>query len=70
MAVLREIHSRFLPNKIVALLDPSDAQPSAEAAMPLTVGKTQIDGRATVYVCENYACQTPTTDVGELGTLL
>ena len=69
-AVLREIHSRFLPNKIVALLDPSDGQSSADAAMPLTVGKTQIDGRATVYVCENYACQTPTTEIGELGTLL
>ena len=70
MAILREIHSRFLPNKIVALLDPSDGQPSADAPMPLTVGKTQIDGRATVYVCENYACQTPTTEIGELGTLL
>ncbi len=70
MALLREIHSRFLPNKIVALLDPNDGQPSVDASMPLTVGKTQVDGRATVYVCENYACQTPTTDVGELGTLL
>ena len=70
MAILREIHGRFLPNKIVALLDPSAAQSSADASMPLTVGKKQIDGRATVYVCENYACQTPTTEIGELGTLL
>ena len=70
MAVLREIHGRFLPNKILALLDPSDGQPSADASMPLTAGKTQINGQATVYVCENYACQTPTTDVGELETLL
>ena len=70
MAILREIHGRFLPNKIVAMLDPYDAQPSADASLPLTAGKTQIDGKATVYVCENYACQTPTTDVGELGTLL
>ena len=70
MAILREIHGRFLPNKIVAMLDPYDAQPSADASLPLTAGKTQIDGKATVYVCENYACQTPTTEIGELGTLL
>ena len=68
--VLQEIHGRFLPNKILALLDPSDNQSSADASMPLTTGKKQIDGKATVYVCENYACQVPTTDVVELGTLL
>ena len=68
--VLQEIHGRFLPNKILALLDPSNNQSSADVSTPLTDGKTQIEGKATVYVCENYACQVPTTDVVELGTLL
>ena len=68
--ILQEIHSRFLPNKILALLSPTDSQSSADVLMPLTAGKAQIGGKATVYVCENYACQTPTADVGELGTLL
>ena len=69
-AVLQEIHDRFLPNKILALLDPRDNQSSADVSMPLTVGKTQIDRKATVYVCENYACQVPTTDIAELGRQL
>ncbi len=68
--VLQEIHGRFLPNKILALLDPSNSKSSADVSTPLTDGKTQIEGKATVYVCENYACQVPTTDVVELGTLL
>ena len=68
--VLQEIHGRFLPNKILALLDPSNNKSTADVSTPLTDGKTQIEGKATVYVCENYACQVPTTDVVELGTFL
>ena len=68
--VLQEIHGRFLPNKILALLDPSSNKSTADVSTPLTDGKTQIEGKATVYVCENYACQVPTTDVVELGTFL
>ena len=68
--VLDEIHGRFLPHKILALLDPSKHPSAADASLPLTAGKTQIDGKATVYVCENYACQTPTTDIFELKSRL
>jgi uncharacterized protein YyaL (SSP411 family) len=28
----------------------------------LLAGRAAIDGRATAYVCERFACQTPTTD--------
>ena len=38
--ILQEIHSRFLPNKILALLDPQPTdQSSADVLMPLTAGK-------------------------------
>jgi hypothetical protein len=30
--------------------------------IPLLVGRIQIDGAATAYVCENYACQLPVTE--------
>jgi uncharacterized protein YyaL (SSP411 family) len=29
-----------------------------------------LDGKATAYVCENYACQLPTTEVGVMVKLL
>ena len=66
-SVLSVIHNRFLPNKIIALLDP---EAESVRNLPLLQGKKQIDNRATVYVCENYACQTPTTDLQVLERLL
>ena len=58
---LREaIFRPFLPNKVVVLRDPNEAQPAIDS--PLLEGRAQIDGKATAYVCENYACQLPVTD--------
>ena len=66
-AALTAIHSRYVPNKVLALA--SDGEDVSDL-IPLLEGKTQVDGRATIYVCENYTCQAPTTDVEELAELL
>ena len=57
-AMLAALHGTYQPNKIVALSESADGQ-----TLPLLAGKTQVDDTATAYVCENYACQSPTTDV-------
>ena len=57
-AMLAALHSIYQPNKIVALSESADGQ-----TLPLLVGKPQVDNTATAYVCENYVCQAPTTDV-------
>lgn len=57
-AMLAALHGMYLPNKILAMRELPEEQ-----TLPLLAGKTQIDGRATAYVCENYVCQAPTTDV-------
>ncbi len=57
-AMLSALHGIYLPHKIVALREPAD-----DATLPLLANKPQIDNTSTVYVCENYACQTPTTDI-------
>jgi uncharacterized protein YyaL (SSP411 family) len=36
----------------------------------LLAGRTARDGRATAYVCRDYACDAPVTDPGELGVQL
>ena len=57
-AMLAALHGTYQPNKIVALSESADGQ-----TLPLLVGKPQVDNIATAYVCENYVCQAPTTDV-------
>jgi uncharacterized protein YyaL (SSP411 family) len=48
----------FDPNAVVAF-GPADG-------VPLLEGKTLVDGRPAVYVCERFACQAPVTDPAEL----
>jgi uncharacterized protein YyaL (SSP411 family) len=66
----RELMSRYLPNKVV-LFKPADEphHPISDLA-PYTESMTTLDGRATVYVCSNFACELPTTDVEKMIALL
>ena len=57
-AMLEALHGIYLPNKIVALSESTDGQ-----TLPLLANKPRIDDTATAYVCENYVCQAPTTEV-------
>jgi uncharacterized protein YyaL (SSP411 family) len=52
--------SSYLPNKVVALRRPDDH--GAEAAIALLADRPPLDSRATAYVCQNYACELPTTN--------
>ncbi len=64
-AMLTALHCTYQPNKIVALSESADGQ-----TLPLLAGKTQVDNTATAYVCENYVCQAPTTDIEAFVELL
>jgi len=54
---LQVIRERFIPNKVVAV----KLKNQKETA--LFKGKTSLDGKTTLYLCENRACQAPTTDL-------
>ena len=61
-SLLRKIFGRYLPNKVVAC-SPSDG-------LFLLKNRSQIDGKPTVYVCENYACRAPVNTPEELESVL
>ena len=62
--LLRAIYGRYLPNKVVARLDPADQE--NPKGIPLLVEKTMIDGKPTAYVCRDFSCKQPTTEPEEL----
>jgi len=67
---LREvvIH-RYLPTTIVVPLGPA-ARARISELLPWTTSMKEVDGRATAYLCRDFACEAPTTDAGELGRAL
>ncbi|GIK15526.1 MAG: thioredoxin domain-containing protein [Planctomycetota bacterium] len=65
-AMLGALNRRFHPNVVVLLRpDAPDAPPITRLA-PFTAAQKPIDGKATAYVCRNFACAAPTTDVREM----
>ena len=69
-ALLREVHSRFIPNKILLLADGREGQRRLASFVPFVGSIRMIDGKATAYFCEDYACQLPTSDPLDVAKLL
>ena len=65
--LIAEMNALYLPNKVVQLATPGTTLANIS---PLLQGKTQIDGKATVYVCQNFTCSAPVTSASELRALL
>lgn len=54
--LLNVVFDEYRPNQVVAW-----KKENAESAIPLLEGRATIDGKATAYVCQNFACQMPVT---------
>jgi uncharacterized protein YyaL (SSP411 family) len=67
-ALADAVYERYLPNSVVAGRDPENE--AAAALVPLLAERETRDGKSTAYVCEGYACQSPTTDPAELARQL
>ncbi len=68
-ALLSELHRRFLPRTAVLHRPPGEASELVRLA-PFVREQTPREGRATAYVCQDYACRAPVHDPGELARLL
>ncbi|WP_442952356.1 thioredoxin domain-containing protein [Paenibacillus sp. UNC451MF] len=55
----------FRPHTLVFLVPSGEEGEKIREFLPLVQDKQAIGGRPTAYVCENFACYSPTTDLDE-----
>ncbi|MBI2118490.1 MAG: thioredoxin domain-containing protein [Elusimicrobia bacterium] len=68
--MVQEVHKRFIPNKILMVIDEGKNRESLTHFLPFLEGIRRIQGKSTAYVCINYACELPTNDLQILQKIL
>ncbi len=70
IAMLEALNLNYHPNKVTLFRPIGNQKPSITELAEFTKSQTPIDGKATAYVCKDYTCSAPTTDINEMLTLL
>lgn len=65
--MLENINQRFLPFTTVIL---NDGDPKLYERVPFVENQGMIDNKATAYICENFSCNRPTSDIEKFIELL
>ena len=65
-SLLDVARTNFIPNKIIAHINPAQSQSALVDQIPLLANKNMIDNTATAYVCKNFACKKPVTTSADL----
>lgn len=68
-AMLKAIRTSYIPNKVVLLKPTELNNPPISEIAEFTNSQKSRDGQATAYVCLNFACNFPTTDVEKMKSL-
>jgi uncharacterized protein YyaL (SSP411 family) len=68
--MLRLVRSKFLPNAVVLLHDQDNADPAIHQIVPFLKHQVALNGGATAYVCEDYACREPVNRIDEFENML
>lgn len=69
-AMLKEIYRHYLPNKVILLADGAEGQEFLNQKLAILKTINPVDGETKAFVCENYTCDMPTTQVATLTRLL
>jgi uncharacterized protein YyaL (SSP411 family) len=64
------IHRQFLPNAALLHADGGEAQLWLAKHNEAIAGMKTVEGKPTVYVCQNFTCQAPVTTLEEVDRLL
>ena len=68
--MLLAINQKFIPNKVLVLVPTEIDSPEIKLIAPYTKQQKSIHNRATAYICINYDCKLPTTDIPTMLQLL
>jgi uncharacterized protein YyaL (SSP411 family) len=60
--MISRLRSAYHPDVTIVLVSAVDPEPIVRLA-PFTAGMKAIEDRATAYVCREFTCQSPTTDI-------
>ena len=69
-AMLQEVHRQYIPSKVIMLADGGKGQHFLAQRINFIQSVKMQNGKATAYICENYICQLPTTDLKIMARLL
>jgi uncharacterized protein YyaL (SSP411 family) len=67
--MLGRLRELYIPHQVV-LLRPEDPDQDLIDLLPVMKDQIPIKGQATAYVCQNFACNAPTTDIEEMVRML
>ncbi len=67
--IVNEIRAIYTPAKVLLLKQPDSGKTLAQIA-PWTTTQSAMDNRPTVYVCRNYSCNQPVTDLASVMELI
>jgi hypothetical protein len=68
--MLKTLRSKFVPRKVVILRSSTEESPEITEIAKFTKSLQAQEGKATAFVCRNYVCNLPTTDVQAMIELL
>jgi uncharacterized protein YyaL (SSP411 family) len=61
--MVRAIHRQYLPHKVLVLRPTEVDDPDIMLYAEYTRYQEDVDGKTVAYVCRNYTCKTPTSDI-------
>ncbi|HEY2015246.1 MAG TPA: thioredoxin domain-containing protein [Bryobacteraceae bacterium] len=69
-ALVRTLYARFVPHRIVLLVDSPETRQALGARIPTIRTMEKLGGRASAYVCRDYACQLPVSEPEKFAELI
>ncbi len=69
-AMIRAFERRFMPHDLLLVVDQGERRQRLAKLAPFVASLEPLNGRATAFVCVDYACRLPTTDLKTFGAEL